>query len=152
MADLDAPFTRSNPFDFEASISDDGEAISSTLALESAMRRSVFAATCICIASVEWCCAFSLFFALHFIYSNEWHTSHMKAVLVGAAGLIAFSWPAYWVWVSSIRIKSASCEQTLSSIADVLEAQRHFWRALGILVLLAIAAIVIAAMYPSWGL
>jgi hypothetical protein len=59
-------------------------------------------------------------------------------------------WPGYWLLKTTTRIHQAVEEPTLSSIADVLEAQWFFWRALGLLVLLAIAGIVIAATYPLW--
>lgn len=66
--------------------------------------------------------------------------------------MLSLVWPGYWLLKTTSRIDRAVEEQTLSAIANVLEAQRSFWQALGILVLLAIAAIVIAATYPTWGL
>ncbi|MBX9791795.1 MAG: hypothetical protein K2Y37_22970 [Pirellulales bacterium] len=81
---------------------------------------------------------------------GEWNS---EVAIVGSVGVMVFSsvmWPGYWVYQSRNRIHRAVEVPTLSSIADVLEAQRSFWRALGILVLLAIAAIVVAATYPAW--
>lgn len=61
---------------------------------------------------------------------------------------VPLAWPGYRLLKLASRIQRALHEQSLSSIADVLEAQRSFWRALGILVLLAVAAIVVGATYP----
>ncbi len=73
-------------------------------------------------------------------------------ISVGSLPLLSLAWPGFWLLKTTSRIHRAIEEQTLSSIADVLEAQRSFWQSLGVLVLLAIAAIVVAATYPSWGL
>ena len=81
-----------------------------------------------------------------------WKHDSAVALAIATTILIASLWPGYWDFKAASRIHRAIEEQTLSSIADVLEAQRSFWQALGILVLLAIAAIIVAATYPSWGL
>jgi len=60
--------------------------------------------------------------------------------------LVSYCWPGYWLFKTTSRIHHAVEEQTLSSIADVLEAQRSFWQSLGILALLAIATIVALAI------
>lgn len=62
--------------------------------------------------------------------------------------LVGYCWPGFWLFETTSRIRRAGEEQTLSAIADVLEAQRSYWRALGVLVLLAIATTVISATYP----
>jgi hypothetical protein len=60
---------------------------------------------------------------------------------------VPLAWPGYRLLKLASRIHHAVDEQSLTSIADVLEAQWCFWRALGILVLLAIAAIIVSATY-----
>ena len=79
-----------------------------------------------------------------------WNPAPAIGAIVGVAVLCGVLVSGCWLLKTTSRIHRAVEEQTLSSIADVLEAQRSFWRALGILVLLAIAAIVVAATFPAW--
>jgi hypothetical protein len=83
---------------------------------------------------------------------GEWNSD---AAIAGGVGMLIFlstMWPGYWILKTRRASHRAVKEPALWAIAEVLEAQRCFWRALGILVLLAIAAIVVAATYPTWGL
>lgn len=74
---------------------------------------------------------------------REGELDHGNLVIAASPFCFAtLAWPGYWLLRTTSHIHRVGEEQTLSAIADVLEAQRSFWRALGILVLLAITAIV----------
>ena len=150
MTESDNPFASPLLIENCTVVSSDAGVTKAIHVLQSTVRWSVLATSFVLIATFEWCLYHAIFVFEYVFVANEWHGDRVIGGGIGVAIFLALLWPAYWVRDSVTRTRCAQREPTFSVIADVLEAQRYFWRALGILVLLAIAAIVVSATYPHW--
>lgn len=91
--------------------------------------------------------AFSLMMAFYGITSAAYELILGSAMYFAIACIYFF--PGYWLWIFANKIVVYSFDKSNESLIGVVEAQKHFWKLLGISTVISIVSYVGFILYMS---